>query len=176
MHRRGDRAEKWLAEMMNGSPTVNSGATFEDGDWRTQYRLYEVKERELDDSIVVRGAAVNKHIERANREVLGPAFMVMTRSSWVYFIVPAQDYLFSAEAAGFGSELYEMAPGMVSKRGQNIKIIERIVHAFRENGIFLWKYGRKNIDVWVIVEASHWLEVCGEASDELRCRRSNLCR
>ncbi len=163
MHRRGDRAEKWLAEKMWGSATVNSGATFEDGDWRGIYRLYEVKERELDNSIVIRGSALNKHLPRAHREALGAAFMVMTKSAWVYFIVPAEDYLLSARAAGFGHELYDVAPGIVAKRGQNIKVKEEIVEAFRKNGIFLWKYGRKGIDVWAIVEAPHWLEVCGEA-------------
>jgi len=165
MHRRGERAERWIAYHLEGSATVNSGAKYEDGDWRGILRLYEVKEREIDDSIVVRGEAVNKHLGRAKREALGPAFMVMTQSSWVYFIVPAEDYLLSAQAAGFeeANQMYAAAPGMITKRGSNIKVKEEIVQSFRDNGIFIWKYGRKNKDVWIIVEGLHWLEVCGEA-------------
>jgi len=162
MHRRGEKAEKWIAENLCGSATVNSGAKFKDGDWRTRWRLYEVKEREIDNSIVVRGNAVNQHIDRAKREILGCAFMVMTRNNWVYFIVPAEDFLMTAQNSAFLMEMYQASPGMLSSRGSNIKVREELVATFRKENIFLWKYARKNRDVWVIIEGQHWLEICGE--------------
>ena len=149
-----------------GSPTVNSGAKYSDGDWRTAYRLYEVKEREKDNAIVVRGEAVNKHILRAQHETLGPGFMVMTKDNWTYFIIPAEDFLMTAQAHGEGSafliEMYQVSPGMLANRGHNIKVKEELVELFRKENIFLWRYARKGKDVWVIIEAAHWLEISGE--------------
>ena len=165
MHRDGERAEQWIRKHIHGSATVNSGAKYEDGDWRSIYRLYEVKERTLDDSIIIRADAVNKHIFRARKEALGPAFCVMTKSGWVYFVVPAEDFLMSAQSISHeeGVGMYQSAPGLVAKHGMNIKVKHDIVNMFRDTGNFMWKYGRKDKDIWVIVEAPYWLEICGES-------------
>lgn len=163
MPKPGEKAELWMKENVQGSPTCASGAKFHDADYRGPRNLYECKMTDKP-QVLIRAKAVNTLLNRAAREHLNPVFFFWDGKDRKYFIQLARDFLNRMEELGWQDiiKMYRESPGIISKRGKSIRLTKEVAQRMYDTGTELIKFYRHDEEVWVIVEASTWLEVTGE--------------
>lgn len=153
-HRKGYKEESFLYAISNGKPTVNSGATFEDGDYHIGSTLIEVKST-VQDRFYISSLDVKKLLQRGRRLLMEPMF--------AYFhpygrcmVVPIKyvpEFWYNHTCHRETNEVR----GLVIGASEGISIPSEFLSPFKFPMIYYDKLDRK----WLIVNLYDWLDKVG---------------
>jgi len=170
MSRKGQQLEDWAAENIKGTPTVNSGATFEDADMKVGGvggRLYEFKSSEDNMGLSINRVAARTLLQRAIKLNREPVFIYQNAAHKRFALMPLK-ILQAALGKWKAVEYYptpvqavmqamQQAP-LIQSKGDNIRIKDwELKGAMEHNGFLLFQ--TKNTIVWAVLEADAWLDV-----------------
>ena len=179
MGRDGDKAERWAKEQVEGTPTVNSGATFCDADMKTGGfggRMYEIKSSTKIEGVKINKKAIQVLCQRALKELREPVFLFMNKHNEMYAVVPIEVFIPIAETTMFYQQ--ELARGIencvhLKGKGNNITV-DNIYTTEILGPQDLIVYQRKDGDRWVILDADIWLTCVGDQKKKKELENSNV--
>jgi len=176
MPRKGQQLEDWGEEVIDGTPTVNSGAKYEDADMKVGGvggRLYEFKSSAGTGGISIRRDHVRLLLERAIKLTRDPVFIFRNNKNMTIALVPFvifnkrmkqfDEHGYYPENVQALQHAFQTLPQIQSK-GDNIRIPEKdLKDAMELNGVMI--YRQKNGIPWVVMEAMTWLEFIGDKKE-----------
>lgn len=178
MPRKGQHLEDWAEEVINGTPTNNSGATNEDADMKVGGvggRLYEFKSSETTGGLSINRVAVLTLLQRAVKLNRDPVFIYRNKHGVNLAVVPYvvfdkrmrqfTDHNYAPEAVKFLQQAFQTLP-IINAKGNNIRIKEEELTKVMEiNGVMAFK--NKTRIPWIILPAEIWLEFIGDNKPSL---------
>lgn len=170
MHRKGEMAERWARDHMRGHPTSNSGATFVNGDWHVDNRMYEFKSTEIHTGIRISRVDIDSLLIKASRNFRVGVFIFVDMKLNRYVVVPKFEgvnavseaiRLKSGDQFDAAREVVLAFAGQVpllEMKGNSINVPETELQA--TNGFS--RVRRRAGDVWYILPVHGWLRITGD--------------